>query len=148
MRFPVRLLAVPTAAVAAAVLLAGCASTPAEELEDWWSSGGSTSMKALSDTSGRVSEVSGRPADIWGPACQELLTAVAKAEKLDTIPSENARGFWTEALTAFEDGGNECVAGTGANDEARAGAGIREVQTGLSRLASAMSLIRKELEAT
>ncbi|MEU9415766.1 hypothetical protein [Streptomyces sp. NPDC048272] len=150
MRIRVRLLTTATAtvvAVAVAVLLTGCSSTPAEELEDWWSSGGDSSVKSLSDTSGRVNEVSTRPMDDWTPACQELLSQVAKAKKLDTIPSENARGFWTESLTLFEHGGNECVAGAGEKDQPRASAGIREVQKGVGRLASAVSLIRGDLES-
>ncbi|WP_159046005.1 hypothetical protein [Streptomyces sp. WM6372] len=46
----------------------------------------------------------------------------------------------------FEHGGGECVAGAGANDERRASAGIREVQKGIGRPASAVSLIRSDLE--
>ncbi|MER6320020.1 hypothetical protein ABT237_40695 [Streptomyces sp. NPDC001581] len=143
MRSRVRLLT----AVTAVVLLAGCSSSPAEELEDWWSSGGDDRVKGLSDTSGRVGEVYGRPLDTYGPACQELLAEVAKAEKLGTPPSENAQGFWKEALTAFEHGGGECVAGAGQNDQPRAGEGVREVQKGLSRLAAAVSMIRGDLKA-
>ncbi|MFF1556139.1 hypothetical protein [Streptomyces sp. NPDC058279] len=146
MRFRFRIPTIATTA-AIAVLLAGCGSTPAEELSDWWSSGGQGRIKGLADTSARVNEVSGRPMDVWGPACQELLTEVAKAKKLDTLPSENARGFWTEALTAFEHGGNECVAGAAQKNEPRAGEGIREVQTGISRLASTTSVIRSDLQA-
>ncbi|MCY0951514.1 hypothetical protein [Streptomyces sp. H27-S2] len=147
MRFHVRLVTVAATAVATGLLLAGCGSTPAEELEDWWSSGGKDSMKALSDTSGRVNSVYSGPNDSRVTACQELLTAVTKAKKLDTVPSDDARGFLTEALTAFEHGGNECVAGAAGNNEPQAGEGIREVQKGLSRLASAMAMIRKDLEA-
>ncbi|WP_406365090.1 hypothetical protein [Streptomyces sp. NBC_01546] len=147
MRSRVRLLTLATTAVATGLQLTGCSSTPAEELEDWWSSGGEGRIKALSDTSGRVNEVSMRPMDIWDTACQELLAEVAKAKKSDTLPSENARGFWTEALTAFEHGGNECVAGAGKKDEAQASAGIREVQKGISRLAAAVSMIKSDLEA-
>ncbi|MFF3676098.1 hypothetical protein ACFYYS_19290 [Streptomyces sp. NPDC002120] len=139
--------ATATAAVAAVVLLAGCGSGPREELEDWWSSGGEGRVKGLSDTSGRVNEVYGRPLDAYGPACQDLLTETAKARKLGAPPSENAQGFWKEALTAFEHGGGECVAGAGSNDQPRAGEGIREVQKGLSRLAAAVSLIRGDLQA-
>lgn len=147
MRLHVRLTTVVTAAVATAVLLAGCSSTPAEELEDWWSSGGKGSMKALSDASGRVNDVYSGPMDSRITVCQELLNAVAEARKLDTIPSEKARDFWTEALALLEHGGNECVTGAGKNDEPQAAEGIREVQTGLSRLASAMAMIRSDLEA-
>ncbi|MEV0023257.1 hypothetical protein AB0H45_13700 [Streptomyces atroolivaceus] len=144
MRFHVGLLAT---AVAAGALLVGCSSTPAEELEDWWSSGGESSIKALSDTSGRVNEVSVRPMDVWSTACQELLTEVAEAKELDTLPSENARGFWEEALTAFEHGGEECVAGVGEDDQPRASEGIREVQKGIGRLASTTSMIAGDLKA-
>ncbi|MEV0989568.1 hypothetical protein [Streptomyces sp. NPDC049949] len=104
------------------------------------------SEKALPLTSGRVNEVSARPMDIWGEACQKLLAEVKRAKKLGTIPSDDARSFWSDALGAFEHGGSECVAGTGANDELRASEGIREVQKGISRLASVMSLIRGDLE--
>ncbi|MFD7078885.1 hypothetical protein ACFWAK_02000 [Streptomyces sp. NPDC059918] len=135
-----------TGTVLVAALLAGCASTPAEELKDWWDSGGDRSTKALSQTSGRVNEVSVRPMDVWGAACQELLAEVTKAKKLGTIPSDDARGFWNDALGAFEHGSRECVAGSGAKDEPRASEGIREVQKGISRLAAAVSLIRGDLE--
>ncbi|MFE3558895.1 hypothetical protein ACFXKW_29160 [Streptomyces sp. NPDC059193] len=147
MRMCIRLLTAATTAVVAGALLTGCSSTPAEKLEDWWSSGGESSMRALTDTSGRVNEVSMRPMDVQGPACEELVAAVAKAKKLDPVPSDNAKDFWTEALAAFEHGGNECVAGTGKNDQQQAGEGIREVQKGLSRLASAMAMIKSDLES-
>ncbi|MFH9467225.1 hypothetical protein ACH4LT_07990 [Streptomyces clavifer] len=140
----VRLLAT---AVATGVLLVGCGSSPGDDLEGWYSSGGEKSIRALSDTSSRVNEVSVRPMDVWGAACKELLTEVGEAQELDAIPSENAKGFWKEALTAFEDGGNECVAGAGAGDQARASAGIREVQKGISRLASTTSMIANDLKA-
>jgi hypothetical protein len=146
MSFRVRSFTVATT-VTIAVLLTGCSSTPADELEDWWSSGGESQLRALGDTSSRVNDVSMRPMDIWGTACQELLTEVAKAKELGTPPSEDAQEFFTEALTAFEHGGRECVAGAGKRDQAQASAGIREVQTGISRLASATSMIRKDLEA-
>ncbi|MFE2481518.1 hypothetical protein [Streptomyces sp. NPDC059389] len=112
----------------------------------WWGSGGDRSMKALSQTSGRVNEVSVRPMDVWGEACQELLTEVAKAKKLGTIPSDDARSSWNDALGAFEHGAGECVAGTAAKDSPRASGGIREVRKGIGRLAAAMSLIRGDLE--
>ncbi|KOU13710.1 hypothetical protein ADK52_37485 [Streptomyces sp. WM6372] len=147
MHFRVRTRAVATTAVATAVLLAGCSSTPAEELKDWWSSGGEARVKGLSDTSARVNDVSMRPMDTWGPACQELLTEVAKVKNLDTLPSKNAQGLWKEALTAFDHGGNECAAGAGNKEEARASAGIREVQKGIGRLAAAVSVIRSDLAA-
>lgn len=143
MRFRVRLFT----AVATALLLTSCSSTPREELEDWWSSEGDVRIKALSETSGRVNEVSMRPMDVWGTACQELLAEVTKAKNHGAVPSEKARGFWNDALTAFERGGGECVAGAGANDEPRASAGIREVQQGISRLASATAMIRSDLGA-
>ncbi|WP_437081086.1 hypothetical protein [Streptomyces sp. enrichment culture] len=127
------------------VLLTGCSSSPAEELEDWWSSGGESRMTGLRDTSQRVNEVSVRPMDIWGPACQDLLTEVAKAKKHGTPPSENAREFWAETLTAFERGGSECVVGAGKKDEPQASAGIREAQTGISRLSATMRMIRVDL---
>ncbi|WP_392892726.1 hypothetical protein [Streptomyces sp. LN699] len=147
MRIRVRLSTVATTAIATALLLTGCSSTPAEKLEDWWSSGGESRVKGLSDTASQVNAVSMRPMDVWSTTCQELLAEVGKAKKLDTIPSENARGFWTEALTAFEHGGNECVDGAAKKDEPRASEGIREVQKGIGRLASAMSLIRSDLQA-
>ncbi|MFD7835303.1 hypothetical protein [Streptomyces sp. NPDC059761] len=128
-------------------VLAGCSATPAEKPEDWWSSGGDERIKALSDTAGRVNEVSLRPMDIWTTACQELLAEVAKAKKHGGPPSEDAHDFWKEALTAFDHGGSECVAGSAIKNEARATAGIREVQQGISRLASATSMIRKDLDA-
>ncbi|MGW7441468.1 hypothetical protein [Streptomyces sp. NPDC054849] len=143
MRFRVRLFT----AVATALLLTACTSTPREELEEWWSSEGDVRIKALSETSGRVNEVSMRPMDVWGTACQELLAEVAKAKNHGPVPSKKARGFWNDALTAFEHGGEECVAGAGANDEPRASAGIREVQQGISRLASATAMIRSDLGA-
>ncbi|MFD5513480.1 hypothetical protein ACFWIB_37875 [Streptomyces sp. NPDC127051] len=70
----------------------------------------------LSDTAGRVDEVSLRPVDIWTTACQELLAEVAKAKKHGGPPSEDAHG------------GSECVAGAAIKNEAGASAGIREVQ--------------------
>ncbi|MFF5896125.1 hypothetical protein ACFY8O_09400 [Streptomyces argenteolus] len=144
MRIHVRLL---STVVATGALLVGCGSSSGESLEDWYSSGGEKSIKALSEASSRVNEVSVRPMDTWGAACKELLTEVAEAEELDAIPSENAEGFWKEALTLFEDGGNECVAGAEADDQPRASAGIREVQKGIGRLSSTTSMIAGDLKA-
>ncbi|MFJ8014908.1 hypothetical protein [Streptomyces sp. NPDC096339] len=147
MRLRTGLLTAATITVATGVLLTGCGAGSSEDLEGWWSSGGEGRVKALADTSGRVNEVSMRPMDTWGAACQELLAEVAKAKKQGTPPSGNAEGFWTEALTSFENGGNECVDGAGRKDQPRASAGIREVQKGISRLASATSMIRSDLKA-
>ncbi|MFJ3439015.1 hypothetical protein ACIPMU_36460 [Streptomyces cyaneofuscatus] len=147
MRFGVRLLNVATATVTTGVLLVGCSSTPAEELEDWWSSGGDDRVKALSDTSSNVNTASMQVMDDKRTACQQLLAAVAEAEKYGTPPSEKAKGFWAEALTDFEHGSNECVAGVGQKDEPRTNEGIREVQRAIGILASAVSMIRIDLEA-
>lgn len=147
MRFRARLFARAATAAAGALLLAGCGSTPAEELEDWWSSGGESSVKALSDASSGVSSAYPGPTDSQKAACEKLLAAVAKAKKLDAIPSDNARDFWTEALSKFEHGGSECVAGIAKNHQPQTGEGIREVLSGISRLASAVSMIRNDLDA-
>ncbi len=81
MRARIRVRRAVTGAVLAAVLPAGCASTPAEKLEDWWGSGGDRSMKALSQTSGRVNEVNTRPMDVWGEACQEASEGIREVQK-------------------------------------------------------------------
>ncbi|MCX4784342.1 hypothetical protein [Streptomyces sp. NBC_01264] len=147
MRFGVRLLTVATATVATGVLLVGCSSSPAEELEDWWSSGGDDSVKALSDSSSQVNTASMQVMDDKRTACQELLAAVAKAKKYGTPPSEKAKGFWAEALTDFEQGSKACVAGVDQKDEPQTNEGIREVQRAIGILASAVSMIRSDLEA-
>lgn len=132
---------------ATAMLLVGCSSTPAEELEDWWSSGGQARIKALTDAANKVNEVSTDPMEFWGPACQNLLTEAKEAKKLDTIPSVNAKDFWTKALDAFDDGGNECVAGTSKKDLSQAGEGVREIQEGISLLSSTVKMIKIDLDA-
>ncbi|GAA3487599.1 hypothetical protein [Streptomyces cremeus] len=147
MRFGVRLLTVATAAVATGVLLVGCSSTPAEELEDWWSSGGDDRVKALSDSSSHVNTASMQVMDDKRTACQELLAAVTEAKKYGTPPSEKAKGFWAEALTDFEHGSNACVAGVDQKDEPRTNEGIREVQRAIGILASAVSMIKSDLKA-
>ncbi|MFJ7590553.1 hypothetical protein ACIQZO_24830 [Streptomyces sp. NPDC097617] len=55
-----RVTASATAATAVAVLLGGCSGTPAEQLEDWYGSGGETQLKKLTEDAGRVNEVSMR----------------------------------------------------------------------------------------
>ncbi|MEU4732793.1 hypothetical protein [Streptomyces sp. NPDC023588] len=147
MRFGVRLLATATATVATGVLLVGCSSTPAEELKDWWSSGGDDRVKALSDSSSHVNTASMQVMDDKRTACQELLAAVGKAKKFGTPPSKKAKGFWEEALTDFEHGSNACVAGVDQKDEPQTNEGIREVQRAIGILASAMSMIRSDMEA-
>ncbi|MGW2997278.1 hypothetical protein ACWDA9_38230 [Streptomyces sp. NPDC001193] len=147
MRFGIRMLTVATATVATGVLLVGCSSTPAEELKDWWSSGGDDRVKALSDSSSHVNTASMQVMDDKRTACQELLAAVAKAKKYGTPPSEKAKGFWAEALTDFEHGSNACVAGVDQKDEPQTNEGIREVQRAIGILASAVSMIRSDLEA-
>ncbi|MFJ9344641.1 hypothetical protein ACIRP0_36000 [Streptomyces sp. NPDC101733] len=142
MRLGARLLTL----AAAGALLVGCSSTPAEKLQDWWSSGGDDRVKTLSDTSGRVNTASVQTMDDKGAACQELLTAVAKAKKLGTPPTQKGRDFWADAMTAFEHGGNECVTGVGKKDEPQTNEGIREVQRGLSSLAAAVSMIRIDIK--
>ncbi|MFZ3469332.1 hypothetical protein ACODT3_30395 [Streptomyces sp. 4.24] len=147
MRFGVRFFTAATATVATGVLLVGCSSTPAEELEDWWSSGGDERVKSLSDSSSHVNTASMQVMDDKRTACQELLTAVAKAKKFGAPPSEKAKGFWAEALTDFEHGGNECVTGVDDKDEPRTNEGVREVQRAIGILASAVSMIRSDMQA-
>ncbi|WP_327416768.1 hypothetical protein [Streptomyces sp. NBC_01233] len=109
--------AVVVAAAAVAVLLAGCSQTPAEELEDWYSSGGESRIKQLNESVGRVDEVSMRTLDVQGPACQDLLKEVTAAERLGPIPREAAQGYGKESLDGFRRGTEECVAGAAKGDE-------------------------------
>lgn len=107
MRFRVRVpvtVSVPVCVVAATVLLSGCSRTPAEQLEDWYGSGGEAQMRKLTEDAGRVNEVSMRTIDVQGPACQDLLAQTAKAEKLDPIPDEGVQRYWKEALGGFRRG--------------------------------------------
>ncbi|WP_404955831.1 hypothetical protein [Streptomyces sp. 147326] len=138
--------AVTVAVAAVAALLAGCSRTPAEELEDWYSSGGESRIKKLNESAGRVNEVSMRTIDVQGPACQDLLKEVAAAEKLGPIPHEAAQGYWKESLDGFRRGTDECVAGAAKGDELQTSRGIVVVQTeGLRKLVSAVSMIRAGL---
>ncbi|MFB7468058.1 hypothetical protein ACFCZ1_31995 [Streptomyces sp. NPDC056224] len=131
-----------------AVLLTGCGSHPAEDVEDWYSSGGEAQIKTLADDAARVNEVSMRTIDVQGTACQELLTHVANAEGLDPVPDELALNSWKKALTAFRHGSSECTAGAGGQDEPQVGRGIREVQTeGIPSLAATVSRIKTVIKA-
>ncbi|MFJ3726589.1 hypothetical protein ACIPYQ_29055 [Streptomyces sp. NPDC090045] len=149
MPLPVRVLAptaVTVAVAAAAALLAGCSRTPAEELEDWYSSGGESRIEKLNESAGRVNDVSMRTIDVQGPACQDLLKAVAAAEKLGPVPREAAQGYWKESLDGFRRGAEECVAGASKGGELQTSRGIVVVQTeGLRKLVSAVSMIRAGL---
>ncbi|MFE9633583.1 hypothetical protein [Streptomyces sp. NPDC006463] len=148
MRIRVLLHAGVTVTAVIAVLLTGCGSTPAEELEDWYSSGGEAQIRTLADDSARVNQVSMRTIDVQGTACQELLTHVAKAEKLDPVPDEVARSSWKKALAAFRHGSSECTVGAGKQDGIQVGRGIREVQTdGIPSLADTVSRIKAALKA-
>ncbi|MEU7603413.1 hypothetical protein [Streptomyces sp. NPDC041003] len=77
---------------------------------------------------------------------QDLLKAVAAAEKLGPVPREAAQGYWKESLDGFRRGAEECVAGALKGDEVQASRGIVVVQTeGLRKLVSAVSMIRAGL---
>ncbi|WP_327264766.1 hypothetical protein OG444_28005 [Streptomyces sp. NBC_01232] len=149
MRFRVRVpvtVSVPVCVVAATVLLSGCSRTPAEQLEDWYGSGGEAQMRKLTEDAGRVNEVSMRTIDVQGPACQDLLAQTAKAEKLDPIPDEGVQRYWKEALGGFRRGAGECADGAAKNDESQVSRGIMAVQTeGLPKLVSTVSLLRARL---
>ncbi|MFB6581144.1 MULTISPECIES: hypothetical protein [unclassified Streptomyces] len=134
--------------VAVALLLGGCSQTPAEQLEEWYGSGGEDQIKKLNEDAGRVNEVSMRTIDVQGPACQDLLAQTAKAEKLDPIPDEAAQRYWKEALGGFRRGAAECADGAAKKDESQVSRGIRGVQTeGLPKLVSTVSMIKAGLAA-
>lgn len=89
---------------AVTLLLGGCSQSPAEQLEEWYGSGGEAQIRKLNEDAGWVNEVSMRTIDVQGPACQDLLAQTAKAEKLDPIPDEAAQRYWKEALGGFRRG--------------------------------------------
>ncbi|MEU9993601.1 hypothetical protein AB0E10_44095, partial [Streptomyces sp. NPDC048045] len=82
----VRVLALTS--VAAAVLLTGCGSGPAEDLKGWYSSGGAAEIKALTDDSSKINHLGMTTSSVLAPACRALLTHVATAEKDDPIPEK------------------------------------------------------------
>ncbi len=135
-----------TAVASAAVLLGGCSSTPAEQLEDWYGSGGESQIRKLTDDAGRVNEVSMRTTDVQGPACQDLLAQTAEAEKLDPIPDEAVQRYWKEALGGFRRGAAECAGGAAKDEASQVSRGITTVQTeGLPKLVSAVTLLKAAL---
>lgn len=154
MRFRVRVpvatrVAFAVATVAAGTLmLGGCSQSPAERLEEWYSSGGEAQIRKLNEDAGRVNEVSMRTIDVQGPACQDLLAQTTKAEKLDPIPDEAAQRYWKEALGGFRRGAGECADGAAKKEEAQVARGITAVQTeGLPKLVNTVSMIKAGLAA-
>ncbi|MFF4445846.1 hypothetical protein [Streptomyces sp. NPDC001502] len=141
-----RVTAVVTAVAAVSLLLGGCSQTPAERLEEWYSSGGEARIRKLNEDAGRVNEVSMRTIDVQGPACQDLLAQTAKAEKLDPIPDEAAQRYWKEALGGFRRGAGECADGAAKKDGNQVSRGITAVQTeGLPKLVSTVTMIKAAL---
>ncbi|MFG2752062.1 hypothetical protein [Streptomyces xanthophaeus] len=119
------------AAVIAAVvtvLLTGCSSSPAEELEDWYSDGGEKQIKQMAEDAGEVAKASGHKLDVVGEACQKLAKNLPAAEKLDPIPDKVAQIRWERALTELRAGSDQCIAGVAANDTPTAQEGVRKVQ--------------------
>ncbi|MGW3327868.1 hypothetical protein [Streptomyces virginiae] len=134
---------------AGTLMLGGCSLSPAERLEEWYSSGGEAQIRKLNEDAGRVNEVSMRTIDVQGPACQDLLAQTAKAEKLDPIPDEAAQRYWKEALGGFRRGAGECADGAAKKEEPQVSRGITVVQTeGLPKLVSTVSMIKAGLAAT
>ncbi|MFF4267997.1 hypothetical protein ACFY7Y_17805 [Streptomyces virginiae] len=149
-RVPVatRVAFVAATVVAGASMLGGCSRSPADRLEEWYSSGGEAQIKKLNEDAGRVNEVSMRTIDVQGPACQDLLAQTAKAEKMDPIPDEAAQRYWKEALGGFRRGAGECADGAAKKEEIQVSRGIRVVQTeGLPKLVSTVSMIKAGLAA-
>ncbi|MGW7333317.1 hypothetical protein ACWGIU_32915 [Streptomyces sp. NPDC054840] len=147
MRVPVATRVTVTLA-AVTLLLGGCSRSPAERLEDWYSSGGEAQIRKLNEDAGRVNEVSMRTIDVQGPACQDLLAQTAKAEKLDPIPDEAAQRFWKEALGGFRRGAAECADGAAKNEAGQVSRGIMAVQTeGLPKLVSTVTMLKARLAA-
>ena len=146
-RVRVRVLAITGAAIAT-MLLTGCGSTPADDLEDWYSSGGEARIKDLTDDASSVNGLSMGPSDALAPACQKTLTDVAKAEKYGAIPDEDAQEFWSDTLASFKRGASDCTAGAKKQDDALVSQGVVEIQTeSLPNLRSTVHLIRVGLDA-
>ncbi|MEU9105686.1 hypothetical protein AB0D54_15155 [Streptomyces xanthophaeus] len=110
------------------VLLAGCSSSPTEELEDWFSDGGEKQIKQVAEDAGEVSKASGHKLDAIGETCQELAKHLPAAEALDPIPDKVAQMRWERALTALREGADQCIAGAAANDMPMTQEGVRKVQ--------------------
>ncbi|MEE1752963.1 hypothetical protein [Streptomyces sp. SP18CS02] len=116
------------AAVVTALLATGCGSSPAEEVEDWYSGGGEKQLRQMAEDAGRVNEVSTRTLDVIGTACQDLAKHAPAAETLEPIPDELAQENRAQALTALREGAAERTAGAAAKDESAAGRGVRTIQ--------------------
>ncbi|WP_411104812.1 hypothetical protein [Streptomyces sp. cmx-4-9] len=135
------------AAAVTALLVAGCSSSPAESVEDWYADGGEKQIKQMAQDAGRVSEVSTRSLDVIGPACQDLADHVPAAEALDPIPDKVAQLRWERALTALREGADQCTAGVAAKDQPTTGEGVRKIQLdGLHTLPDVTSRIKTVLE--
>lgn len=131
---------------ATALLTAGCGSSPADDLQDWYASGGEKQIRRMADDAGRVNKLSMTTLGVLGPACQELAKDLPAAQALDPIPDKSAQRSWSAALGALDKGAADCVAGTAAGDESRAFRGVRAIQLdGLGSLAEVPALIRAGL---
>ncbi|MBT2407625.1 MULTISPECIES: hypothetical protein [unclassified Streptomyces] len=136
-----------TAAVVTVLLAAGCSSSPAEEVGDWYSGGGEKQIKQMAEDAARVSEVSTRTLDVIGTACQDLAKHVPAAEALDPIPDKIAQMRWKRALTALREGASQCTAGAASKDEPMTGEGVRKIQIdGLHTLPDVTGRIRTVLD--
>ncbi|MCX4676425.1 hypothetical protein OG413_14115 [Streptomyces sp. NBC_01433] len=141
-----RAAALAITAVATVALVTGCSSTPGEDLEDWYTSGGEKQIEQMREDASRVNEVSMGTFNQMGPACEDLLKHLPAAEDLDAIPDEPAQITWKAALKGLRKGATECKAGVGSEDGAKASRGIMTVQLdGLPNLRDTVSRIKDKL---
>ncbi|MFC9859840.1 MULTISPECIES: hypothetical protein [unclassified Streptomyces] len=141
-----RAAALALTAVATVVLVAGCSSSPGEDLEDWYTSGGEKQLEQMREDAARVNEVSMGTFGQMGPACGDLLKHLPAAEDLDAIPDKPAQITWKAALKGLREGATECGAGVDAKDGTKTSRGIRTVQLdGLPNLRDTVSRIKDKL---
>ncbi|MET9803555.1 hypothetical protein [Streptomyces sp. NPDC006368] len=136
------------AITAVLLLAAGCSSSPKDDLDSWYTSGGKDRINRVLDGASRVNEASMSPISSLEPACHDLAKQAAEGEAHDPIPHEGAQLAWSTALKSFRKGASECTAGASAQDQPRVSSGVVEIQTnGLPALRRALSYIKDSLGA-
>jgi hypothetical protein len=132
--------------VAVLLFAAGCGSSPEDDLDSWYNSGGKNQISRVLESASQVNEASTSSAGPLRTACEDLAKRVADAEEHDPIPDEGAQLAWSTALKSFRKGASECTAGTAAQDQVRVSGGVVEIQTnGLPALRRAVSRIKDRL---
>lgn len=115
----------------------------AQQITNWWNGGGSGDTSNITrDFSAIVTDASNSDLTSLSGDCSTLSSDITVAQSYDPIPDAQAQTRWKIALTDYQQGADDCVAGANAQDPATITKASNEMASGNTELNAVSTRIK------